>query len=169
MNIEIWKDVRGYEGYYMVSNKGRVKSCYTKKILKQQLKKTGYLQVVLYKDRKPKSWLVHRLVGIAFIPNPENKEQVNHIDEDKTNNCLENLEWLSPDENANFGTRNYRFSSKIKKRVIQMDLSGKVIKTFDSAIDAAKETGLKSQGIARAARGERKKYSGFKWKFLESG
>lgn len=168
MNNEIWKDVVGYEGIYEVSNYGRVKNIRTDHVLKPLLKKTGYVAVVLYKNTIRKDWLIHRLVAIAFISNPKKKEQVNHIDEVKTNNCVDNLEWVSPKENANFGTRNIRFSKKHMKTLIQMDFGGKVIREFTSTCEAEKETGLLKQCIARAARGERKQYGGYIWKYIKT-
>jgi len=107
--VTVWKEVKGYEGLYEVSNQGHVKSldrfdrlgrkC-KGQVLKQALFKNGYLYVCLYKDGSPKrSFQVHRLVAKSFIANPENKPQVNHIDGDKTNNSTDNLEWSTRSEN----------------------------------------------------------------------
>ena len=103
--IERWKDIKGYEGKYQVSNLGNVKSLLDKslkkreKILKPSLTHKGYLRVYLSKESKKSTRLIHRLVAEAFIPNLENKETVNHIDGNKTNNRIDNLEWLSNIEN----------------------------------------------------------------------
>ena len=104
---EIFKDVKGYEGYYEVSNLGRVRSTSYKgtRILKPSLK-SRYKIVVFCINQIKVHKLVHRLVAEAFIPNPDNLPQVNHKDEDKTNNCVENLEWCDVKYNSNFGTRN---------------------------------------------------------------
>jgi hypothetical protein len=111
-NEEIWKDIEGYEGYYQVSNKGRVMSLSREvvcnnstRVIKERIlnqvinKKLGYKYVMLSKDNKQKNHRVHRLVAQAFIPNPESNPQVNHIDYDKTNNNASNLEWVSQSEN----------------------------------------------------------------------
>jgi hypothetical protein len=101
--MEEWKDIEGYEGLYQVSNHGRVKSFkYGKeKILKGSITTKGYLQVYLHKDNKIKRFNGHRLIAIHFIPNPDNKPQVNHIDGNKLNNNISNLEWNTQSENLN--------------------------------------------------------------------
>ena len=107
---EIWRDVEGYEGLYQVSNLGRVKSLNYRrtgkeKILKPIKIKKQYMNVKLCKNGKLKQYMIHRLVAKAFIPNPDNKEQVNHINEIKTDNRAENLEWCDRSYNVNYGTR----------------------------------------------------------------
>lgn len=89
---ELWKDIKEYEGIYQVSNLGRVKRVETDRVLKGSKNKKGYLRVDLYKNGSQSNKRIHRLVAQAFIPNPENKSQVNHIDENKTNNVISNLE-----------------------------------------------------------------------------
>ena len=117
--IEIWKDVKGYEGRYVVSNIGRVKRLervtVQKHLLQEKLihidvKRNGYCQVQLWKDGKDIQKLVHRLVAEAFIEKKEDCYFINHKDENKQNNCVNNLEWVSSKENANYGTRNVRIS-----------------------------------------------------------
>ena len=114
---EIWKDIKGYEGLYQVSNLGRVKSFNYMNTGKEKIKtptlqkkytmkQGGYLQTTLYKNNKSKTVLVHRLVAEAFIPNPDNLPQVNHKDYNKTNNCVENLEWCSAKYNSNHKRNN---------------------------------------------------------------
>lgn len=111
---EQWRPVKGFEGYE-VSSLGRVKSLkYGKeRILKSQKDVWGYLQVRLYRNGKVKPFYVHRLVAEAFLQNPYGFEQVNHIDEIKTNNCVENIEWCSAKYNVNYGTRNERVASAL--------------------------------------------------------
>ena len=116
--MEIWKDVVYFEGLYQVSNLGRVKSLnYSRtgreKVLKPS-KTNGYLQVYLYKEGKSKRFSIHRLVAFAFIPNPNNLPIVNHKDEDKSNNCVDNLEWCTVAYNNNYGTKNQRQAESLK-------------------------------------------------------
>ena len=101
---ELWKDIKNYEGIYQISNLGRVKSLHNNKerLLKLHRKPDGYIQVVLCKNYKIVSRLTHRLVAEAFIPNPDNLPEVNHKDEDKTNNCVDNLEWCNSSYNKNY-------------------------------------------------------------------
>lgn len=111
--MEVWKDVVSYEGLYKVSNIGRVKSLKgTEKILKTHQVRDGYLTVMLYKDKIPKRMSVHRLVAIAFIPNKNNYPFVNHKDENKKNNHVENLEWCTNEYNMSYGTLGERISEK---------------------------------------------------------
>lgn len=116
---EIWKDIKGYEGRYQVSNLGNVKSLnYShtgkEKTMKLCKDKSGYLNVKLFIDGKHKIYKVHRLVAEAFIPNLKNEPQVNHIDENKSNNNVYNLEWCTARYNSNFGTRKERLRKNHK-------------------------------------------------------
>jgi len=117
METEIWKEISDYQGYY-VSNLGRIKSTKKSKvmILKQVPTRNGYLRVWLYNTKKGKAYLVHRLVAKAFIPNHGNCPQVNHIDENKTNNKVFNLEWTTAKDNCNHGTHNLRISKAMKNK-----------------------------------------------------
>lgn len=106
--MEIWKDVAGYEGLYQISNLGRVKGLKRNKILALK-DNQGYLKIGLRKPKdKQRFFSVHRLVAIAFIPNPNNYPQINHKDECKTNNCVSNLEWCTAKYNCNYGTHTLR-------------------------------------------------------------
>ena len=114
---EIWKDVVGYEQFYQVSNKGRIRRKKDNFVYKPRTFTNGYKSVLLYKDGKwsrtgGKSELVHRLVALAFIPNPNNYPQVNHKDENKSNNFVDNLEWCTRKYNNNYGTAKARMMEK---------------------------------------------------------
>lgn len=105
MHPEVWKDVEGFEGHYQVSNHGRVRSI--KKeilVLKEDYPHNGYKRVYLWKDGRKHNKLVHRLVAIVFLQNPNSYSDVNHIDEDKTNNRVNNLQWCTHLYNMNFGS-----------------------------------------------------------------
>lgn len=110
------QDISGYEGLYAVSTDGRVYSYRKKRFMKPQPEVDGYLFVYLIKDKHGTFHKIHRLVAQTYIPNPENKPQVNHKDEDPTNNDVSNLEWVTPKENCNWGTRNKKLS-ELQKRV----------------------------------------------------
>lgn len=123
--MEVWKDIEGYEGLYQVSNMGRVKSLgatnrvgwhLREKILKQTIEPKGYLKVGLRKNNKIQTVRVHRLVANAFLPNPFNLPQVNHKDENKTNNHVENLEWCTNKYNNNYGSKPKKSAEAAKRK-----------------------------------------------------
>ena len=155
------RDVKGYEGLYAVTSCGRVWSYMSQKFLTPISDINGYSYVNLYKNEKSKHYKVHRLVAEAYIPNPDNLPQVNHKDENKTNNCLQNLEWCDAKYNTNYGTRN----EKIKKPILQFDLEGNLIREWPSTTDALKE--LKGH-ICECLRGRRKTACNYIWKYKES-
>jgi hypothetical protein len=144
-NKEIWKDVKGYEGLYQVSNLGRVKSFregskfgkQKEYILKPWLINSGYHVVMLYKeDRSKRKYQLHRLVAETFIPNPENLPCVNHKDENKINNEVSNLEWCTYSYNNNYGTARERALKTRIKSIQQQRMDGKVIAAYCS-VDVA--------------------------------
>lgn len=104
--LEEWKDILGYEGHYQVSNHGRVRSVKRNStiILKGDCQPNGYKRVYLWKDGRKKNFLVHRLVGLSFLDNPNHYSDINHLDENKKNNYVGNLEWCTHKYNMNFGT-----------------------------------------------------------------
>ncbi len=188
--MEIWKTINGYSNY-QVSSLGRVKSLSrvktgrnkfkkilfkTKdKVLKNTLLNTGYLQTNIYSDLGvPKKFSVHRLVGIYFIPNPDNKTMINHKDGVRNNNSLENLEWCTLSENIKhaydiLGAVPYtrgRFGKESPKSipVVQKSLDNNIIKKWDSGMDAVR-SGFKSSSITRCCRGESKTHYGYKWEY----
>lgn len=184
--IEIWRDIKDYEGLYQVSNWGRVKSLNYHRTGREELIQPVivkcYLQVCLYKDGKPKRFLIHRLVASAFLENPENLPQVNHKDEDKTNNFVGtqeneykdgNLEWCSNEYNTNYGTRNERVSKKminnekLSKPVFQFTKTGDFIREWESTMECGRN-GFDQGHVAACCRGEQKSHKGFIWKYKET-
>ena len=166
---EIWCDIDGYEGLYQISNKGRVKSLYkgSERILKLWDNGRGYLRVYLTKENTSKYIRVHRLVARAFIPNPENKPQVNHKDENKLNNCVENLEWSTAKENNNFGTRNERAGNSLSIPILQYSKSGKFIREWTGAHEVERVLGIYHTSITQCCKGKRKSAGGFVWRYKE--
>ena len=166
---EVWKDIEGYEGIYQVSNYGKAKSLRAKKkLLHQYIEGHGYLRVVLYKNRTPKRILVHRLVACAFIHNPEGKLTVNHIDGNKQNNGVWNLEWATMSENSK-----HAFKTGLKKSqknnirsmpVLQYDNSMNVIAEYPSISEAERRTGIHKGSIARSCKTHHKA-GGYIWNF----
>lgn len=127
MHPEVWKDVEGFEAHYQVSNHGRVRSI--KKeilVLKGEYQHNGYKRVCLWKDGRKQNKLVHRLVAIAFLQNPSNYSDVNHIDEDKTNNHVANLQWCTHLYNMNFGSIKEKMSYASKGRMVSMETRKKI-------------------------------------------
>ena len=182
---EVWRDVVGYDGYYQVSNRGNVRSVTRKdsigrkiggRILKPRYDRGGYLLINLCKNGKVRTKLIHRLVAERFIPNPESLPQINHIDEDKANNNVENLEWCTSKDNINHGTRNERTRKKIRAVNIK---TGEVF-TFNS-VREARDKGYNQGGVSRACRGiykntngnlmggEGHTYRGYRWYYIEEG
>lgn len=156
---EIWKDVKGYEGRYKVSNLGNVKSLasYTTRktdyIMKGWINNKGYKKVLLSVEADIKVWSVHRIVAISFLENPLNLPQVNHIDEDKNNNHYSNLEWCTCKYNNNHGTRTLRAtaSNNIRKRscipVLKLDIDGNLLKRYESKKEALLDLGINQEHL----------------------
>jgi len=177
---EEWRDIKGYEGRYQVSNMGRVKSLertITKKngrnqsiqerILKSETERTGYLRVTLYNSSGKMKRLVHRLVCEAFHENPKKKPEVNHINENKTDNQACNLEWVTRKENNNHGTHNARMAKTLSKSVGQYTRDGKLIKVWQSTNEVQRQLGFHQGNISEAARGIRETAYGYVWKYVE--
>ena len=164
---EIWRDIKDYEGLYQVSNLGEVKSLNyhrtrEEKIIKPSRHCSGYLQVCLCKDCEQKVLKVHRLVAAAFIPNPENKPCIDHINAIRDDNRVENLRWVTPKENSG----NPITMSKISRKVLQFTKDGVFVRKWNSMIDVERELGRLSN-IAACCRGKRKTCGGFVWKYAE--
>lgn len=175
---EIWKNIKDFEGYYQVSNKGRIRSVERVEelgeaaIMKSRLRRekimtpadkgNGYLFVRLCNNGSQKNYYVHRLVAEAFLPNPLNHPQINHKDENRKNNNVDNLEWCTCEYNLNYGTHN----AKISRKVAQLTMEGDLVAMFNSTREAEKITGVNSGSISRCCNGKYEHSHGYKWKFL---
>lgn len=189
---EEWKDIKGYENYYQISNLGRIKSLiwfngheyiHREKILKPQNNK--YLTVRLAKNKKIKQYTIHRLVAIHFIENKENKPYVNHIDGNKYNNRANNLEWCTAKENTNHAYKNGLITltsekkkkavnknaklawDKTRKKVNQYDIDNILIKQYKSLTEASLKNSIAIQHISECCKGKAKTAGGYKWQFVK--
>lgn len=186
MNLEkeIWKDVVGFEGLYKVSNLGRVKSlqrtCIGKNgvvvVTNERIKNVhdnryGYLALPLYKNNKVYNRYVHRLVCEAFLSNPNNHPCVNHKDEDKWNNRVDNLEWCTYKYNSTYGSarerqkKTYRKNHKMMKTVYQYTLNGAFVAEYIGLREAERQTGCKS--IHQNLMGLYKQAGGYRWSYVK--
>lgn len=176
MKDEVWKDINGYEGLYQISNFGRVKRLarevlykdgrkynYKEKIMNDFKTHKGYSIISFTINNNSKWYYIHRIVAEAFIPNLENKPQVNHKDGNKLNNNVENLEWCTNSENITHAYKNNLMSNN--KRVFQYDLNGNYIKEWNSIREAQME--LKLNHIYDVCSGKRKKCGNYIWKYVE--
>ena len=182
---EEYRDIKGWEGLYQVSNKGNVKSLertvrsgkgyrVTKEIiLKPKKTISGYLYVGLWKESKVKRHYIHRLVAEAFLENTENLSEINHIDENKENNCVENLEWCSSKYNCNHGTRNRRIAEantnhpKMSKPVIAISKESGLILEYPSTHEASRQLGIAQQSIVECCKGRLKTSGSFYWMYKD--
>lgn len=188
---EIWKTIEDYPNY-MVSNMGRVKRLSTgyyrrtEKILIPQLQSNGYLHIKLSQNGKSKCFLLHRLVAMVFVPNPDNLPQVNHINENKTDNRVENLEWCDRKYNINYGNSLMKRvrtniengvyeklailnSKKFSKPILQFSLDGKLIKKWNSIKEIEKKLGFSYKQICNCLKQRQKTAKGFVWKYYYKG
>ena len=186
MKKEIWKDILGYEGLYQVSNFGRVKSLdrWIKdkngmyKLLKGKflkvIKPQGYIVVRLFKDGKSKNYQIHRLVAQAFLEIPKELRhlegtrylQVNHKDEDKNNNNVDNLEWCDGKYNCNYGNRNKKVAEKLSKPVLQYTLDGEFVREWKSTMECGRN-GYLFVCVSKCCLGKQKSHKGFIFKYKE--
>ena len=171
---------------YLVEQNGDIYSTRTKKYLKPSRASNGYFSVELFNKNGSKRFLVHRIVANAYIPNPNNLPQINHKDENRGNNAVENLEWCTAKYNMNYGegakTRHSKIdyskpvykenaiknAMSVKKPIFQYTKDGKFVARYDSAADAARVLGVNNTHISEAAKGKRKTSNGYIWKFERS-
>lgn len=169
--MEIWKNINGLNGEYQISSKGNIK--HNNRILKSHKDSDGYLIITLYINKKFVTYKLHRLVAQAFIENPNNLPQVNHIDCDKTNNNVENLEWCTLKDNISHAVKNKLYKkrdySKRFKKVNQYDLEGNLIKTWDSIKEAGNTLGICTSTITKVCKKKRynKTYKGYIWGYAQ--
>ena len=186
--MEIWKDVVSYEGFYEVSNLGRIRNKRTKNLLTSYINEHGYCVIGLYNRKSSKTvhYRVHRLVAYAFIGNPDKKRTVNHADGNKQNNCVENLEWATHKENLEHARRmglivctekqrnaakrniwrNKLLSNNNRKKVFSIDADGN--KTFFESIrEAAKSVGVNPSAIVNCLKGKTRKSAGLEWGYCD--
>lgn len=194
MTEEIWKDIKGYENKYQISNWGRVKSLSfnktgIEKILKPHDNGNGYLSVCLWKDNVYKHKYIHRLVAEAFIPNPENKPCIDHVNCERSDNRIENLKWCTYTENLTNpitkqrnadthreiyqGSNNPNFGNRgklnpLSKPILQKDLNGNIIKLWWSASDAEREGGFDASTITKCCKGKKLTHRKNSWVYLET-
>lgn len=177
--MEEWKDVKGYEGIYKVSKNGEIKSLAREirkkerlvrnvkdRILLNYRDKRGYNTICLAKDRKNTTKLIHRIVAESFIPNPKNKPQVNHINEIKHDNRVENLEWTTSKENVNHGTGIERRTESIKKKIMGTHVSNGTQIAYNSILDSEKD-GFNSRVISKVCKKEASQHFGYKWEYVD--
>lgn len=174
---ETWKDIPGYENLYQISSTGRVKSLNYRgtgkeKLLKPGLDKDGYYYVSLCKNGERKNFKVHRLVALTFIPNPDNKECVDHINGIRNDNRVENLRWCTVKENSNFPLAKKNKSQslinnpKLSKAVLQIDkVTGEVINEFPSTKEAARQLEIYQGSIFQCCNGKYKTAYGYYWRY----
>lgn len=179
---EVWKDIAGFEGYYQVSNIGRVKGLFRSqkineamgrvnkaKLIVGKINRGGYRSVLLTKDGKRKHITVHRLVGCAFIDNPNNYPVINHKDCNRTNNCVLNLEWTTTKGNAEhaakYGNLRRGKTSLFSKPVNQYTMNNVFVKSHDTTKDASKEVKCSRHDISRCCKGIYDSYKGFIWRY----
>lgn len=193
MEEEIWKEIEGFDNY-QISSLGRVKNIKFDRYVKPLLDNKGYLTVNLYKDGKMKHLTLHRLIAIAFIPNPENKPCIDHINTDRSDNRIENLRWCTQKENhnnplsiVNHGNASsgrvvseeqkknqsekmkgrFKGVRKSSKKIIQLTLDGIFVREWDAIKDAAESLGVSSPAIWNCLNGkcQVKSIKGFKWEY----
>jgi hypothetical protein len=166
--IIMWKKIidNNIETNYSISDNGEVRNDKTNKILSQRTQQ-GYKHVTLSISKKSKSFRVHRLVAIAYIPNPENKPYVNHIDGCRSNNLVSNLEWCTPAENTNHAVEIGLMKPSRERRIIQYSLNGDKIKEYKSIMEASRQTNSIPEKIVMCCQFLRTHHNQFQWRYKE--
>lgn len=173
--MDEWRDIPNYEGMYQASTRGRIRNAKTRHILSEYTMKSGYHSVTLGLGKRGnvKTELVHRLVASAFIKNSENKPFINHIDGDKSNNDVGNLEWVTPQENSAHAIRTglidpdkIREAQKISSQKQMRPVICSNGKWYASVTEAAKDTGASDGHITQVCRGERNTAAGLRFRYL---
>ncbi len=170
--MEHWKDIKGYEGRYQVSDLGNVKSFVgkTPKLLVPKCNNSGRLHVQLSDGHNNVKYkLIHRLVGEAFIPNPDGLPQINHLDENPKNNRVENLEWCTHEYNVQYYAERHkgkpRTPWRYPQRIVQEQMDGKIVREWENITTIHRVTNLHSFPITECCKGNRKQAYGYKWHF----
>lgn len=181
----IWKDIPNYIGYYQISNTGQIKSLERKvkssksrqglrtvneRLIKTRIDKYGYETVILRKENIDKHFTIHRLVATCFIPNPENLPSINHKDENKLNNIVDNLQWCTVKYNNLYNNRQTKINNILKERIIgkailQYDLEWNLLQRFKTLRGMHRETGFSREKIKRVCNGLQEQSYGYYWKF----
>ncbi len=173
MENEIWKPIKGYEGLYEAGTNGLIRNAQTKEIKAMRLNKDGYYLVELYKGNVRKHKKVHRLIAETFIPKEEWNECINHKDEVKTNNSLDNLEFCTFSYNSTYGTAQKRSAlSRINhplrsKKILQINEKGEVMNEWCSIAEAYRQTKICRTNIIKCLKGLRNHAGGYQWKYKE--
>ena len=167
MKTEQWKFVPEFEGLYEVSNHGNVRS--KTGVLKPYAAYKGYLYIDLYNGSKKsrKKFSVHRLVALVWVPNPDNKPEIDHINGINTDNRAENLRWVTRSENCSNENTRYKNGVTRRKKVNQYTLDGELVKTWLSASEIYRETGYAQGNVSQCCRGEKKQMYGFVWRYVD--
>lgn len=172
MRIEEWKDIKGYEGLYKVSNLGKIKTLKRRRVKEKIMKPEndkGYYRVSLSKNGKRKHYFIHMLVAKHFVPNYYNLPEINHKDENSFNNCYDNLEWCTHSYNLSYGTRNKKVVEKLRKQINQYSIDGKFIATHYSIQDASRNLKIHAGPICKCCKGKQRTAYGYVWKYVERG
>ena len=164
---EIWKEIPGFEGLYQVSNYGEIRSTPRRGtaggVMKGHVDQKGYINITLRKDGMQYTQKLHRLIAITFIPNPHNYPEINHKDENKQNNRVDNLEWCTTSYNHEYGTRTLRASIRC----------GKPIRCIETGVEypgarwAARELNIDSSSITKALKNPNRTCGGYHWQYIE--